>query len=321
MVHEGDFLGRGAVAGERVIEFLLHVLNGEESEKVQALLCIGLSKLVLAGMVSDDRVLKSLVVAYLSPDTAPNQELRQCLAYFFPVYCYSSSANQHQMRQIAVTIFQQLAAATRELDDDQDMVSPAQIIGMFVDWTDPQKAIEVPGQAIDDGVHLDFAEDILRALFKDDLEKEDRKVLCQVFGRLHLPETVDDDKIRTAKLLVYNVFTRRPIRDVSARNALSKFDATISKKYAEKLADFSEEEYRRLKQLDELFKFLDDIIPLEDGEEIEMPRTRGRKRRSESVMTETTVTSVAEDTSVGSGTSDARDAKGKARPRKTNDGG
>lgn len=71
---------------------------------------------------------------------------------------------------------------------------------------------------------------------------------------------------------------RRPIRDVSARNALTKFDATISKKYAEKL-NFSEEECRQLEQLEELFKFLDDIIPFEDGEEVEMPmKTRGRKR-------------------------------------------
>jgi len=46
------------------------------------------------------QVLKSLVVAYLSPDTAENQELRQCLAYFFPVYCYSSSVNQGRMRQV-----------------------------------------------------------------------------------------------------------------------------------------------------------------------------------------------------------------------------
>lgn len=39
--------------------------------------------------------------------------------------------------------------------------------------------------------------------------EEDKKVLCQVLGRLDLPETVDDDKIRTLKLLVQNVFTVR----------------------------------------------------------------------------------------------------------------
>ncbi|KAF8424272.1 nuclear condensing complex subunit [Boletus edulis BED1] len=310
MVHEADFLGKGGIGSERIIEFLLHVLSAEDAENVQALLCVGLSKLMLAGMVSDERVLKSLVVAYLSPDTAENQELRQCLAYFFPVYCYSSSINQKRMRQISISIFEQLAEATHDLDDDQEMVSSAQIIGMFADWTDPQKAVEVQGQTIDDGVHLDLAEDILKTLFKDDMQKEDKKVLCQILGRLHLPDKVDDDKIRTIKLLVHNVFTRRPIRDVSARNALTKFDTTISKKYADKLAGFSEEEYRRLEQLDALFKFLDDIVPLDDGEEMEPPRTRGRKRRSESVMTES---SVAEDGSVGSAQSKGKGKQTKRR--------
>jgi hypothetical protein len=35
---------------------LLHILNGEDAEKIQALLCVGLAKLVLAGMISDERV-------------------------------------------------------------------------------------------------------------------------------------------------------------------------------------------------------------------------------------------------------------------------
>jgi condensin complex subunit 3 len=72
MVHENDFMNKesGAVGinslsyqsmlillqGDRIVEFLLHVLDNEESDKVQALLCIGLAKLVLAGIVSDEQV-------------------------------------------------------------------------------------------------------------------------------------------------------------------------------------------------------------------------------------------------------------------------
>lgn len=37
------------------MEFLLLILDKEESEKVQALMCIGLAKLMLAGMITDDR--------------------------------------------------------------------------------------------------------------------------------------------------------------------------------------------------------------------------------------------------------------------------
>lgn len=42
----------------------------------------------------------SLVFAYVSPTNADNQELRQCLAYFLPVYCYSSAVNQSRMQSV-----------------------------------------------------------------------------------------------------------------------------------------------------------------------------------------------------------------------------
>lgn len=77
MVHEGDFLANASVGvrlililrlfpyqpmhsywlqGGRVIEFLLQVLGNEESDKVQALICTGFAKLMLSGMISDERV-------------------------------------------------------------------------------------------------------------------------------------------------------------------------------------------------------------------------------------------------------------------------
>ncbi|KAG1848357.1 nuclear condensing complex subunit [Suillus tomentosus] len=157
MVHENDFLEQEGstvdnnsfnlismltlLQRERIIEFFLQVLETEKSDKVQGDLCIGLSKLVLSGMIPEDKVLQSLVGAHLAPDTIDNQEVRQCLAYFFPVYCYSSAVNQRRMQPLFIGLFEQLAPETRNVDETQDMVSPAQIAAMFVDWTDPQKAM------------------------------------------------------------------------------------------------------------------------------------------------------------------------------------
>jgi len=36
-------------------------------------------------------------------------------------------------------------------------------------------------------------------------EGENKKVLCQLLSKLHLPEVVDENKIRTLKLLIHNV--------------------------------------------------------------------------------------------------------------------
>lgn len=34
---------------------------------------------------------------------------------------------------------------------------------------------------------------------------ESKKILCQLLSKLHLPEAVDENKIKTLKLLIYNV--------------------------------------------------------------------------------------------------------------------
>lgn len=38
-------------------------------------------------------------------------------------------------------MFEQLAEASRDLDEDQEMVTPLQIAGMMTDWTNPDKAL------------------------------------------------------------------------------------------------------------------------------------------------------------------------------------
>jgi condensin complex subunit 3 len=124
----------------------------------------------------------------------------------------------------------------------------------------------------------------------------DKKVLCQALSKLSLPlETDDDDKLRTLKLLVHNLRTRRPPRDASALAALVKFDGALSKRFERQLEDFGEAEYRQLESLKELFEFLDEIVPLDEDEDEEeearASKKRGtRKRRSESVTTDGTST-------------------------------
>lgn len=102
MVHERFFLKDAPENGEKIVQFLIEVLGNEESDRVQSLAAVGIAKLMLAGMVPDERVLHMLMLVYLSPETADNQQLRQCLSYFFPVYSYSISENQTRMRKVCL---------------------------------------------------------------------------------------------------------------------------------------------------------------------------------------------------------------------------
>lgn len=46
------------------------------------------------------QLLQQLVLVFLSSETVTNLPLRQCLSYFFPVYCYSSPLNQRRMQEV-----------------------------------------------------------------------------------------------------------------------------------------------------------------------------------------------------------------------------
>ncbi|GLB42418.1 putative nuclear condensing complex subunits, C-term domain [Lyophyllum shimeji] len=298
MVHHQELRKERPNDYARILPALTTLLGSATSDKVLALLCIGLSKLVLAGMITDHDVVKNLIKAYLSPATVDNQELRQCLTFFFPVYCYSSPINQRTMREIFLGIYKALNDDRKELGDEEEMITAAQVTALFLDWTDPAKLrsavnarekAEAPNQA-DMAVQLDMAIDILKSLLESNWAKEDKKVLCQLLPKLYIPDTVDDDKIKELKVLMYGLRSRRPLRDTTTNNAFTKFETAINKKFEKQLEDFSEEEYRKLEQLEQLFSWLDEIIPEDDDEVISLdePKKKGRKRRSESISTTTT---------------------------------
>ncbi|KAI5887283.1 uncharacterized protein SCHCODRAFT_060997 [Schizophyllum commune H4-8] len=142
IMYDQEFFGKPNDITPQVITYLLHTLQNEDSHQIQATLCIGLSKLLLAGLVYDEKVLTSLLMAYVSPATAGNLELRQCLSYFFPVYCYSSAENQLRMQKVFNMAFNLIARAYEELEGEQDMVTPQQFGMLFVHWTDPEQLME-----------------------------------------------------------------------------------------------------------------------------------------------------------------------------------
>ena len=57
--------------------------------------------------------------------------------------------------------------------------------------------------------------------------EDDKKVLCQLLGKLYLPEKVDDDKLRTLKLLMHNLRSvRTPVPDFGSLTPLTLSSAS-----------------------------------------------------------------------------------------------
>ncbi|CAL1698800.1 unnamed protein product [Somion occarium] len=232
MIYEEDLLRRSKDIAERIIAFLLQTLEVEESQAVQALLCIGISKLMLNGLVTDERVLTSLVLAYVSPVTADNQELRQCLSYFLPVYSYSSFINQDRMRSVFLTAYDLVAAVYEDLDGDQDMITPSQFGTLFVDWTNPKKnaASESSGVESKD-THVEFAIDLLMALYAKDRAGDDKRVFCQILGKLYFPDHPQPDHLACIDTLLQHIDDHLPADDIPTQKLLDRFAARFRKQF------------------------------------------------------------------------------------------
>ncbi|KAG6903032.1 hypothetical protein C0995_007465 [Termitomyces sp. Mi166 len=254
MVHEVELRKNRPEIIPFIIGELIDLLSTAASDKVRALVGLGLSKLILAGIITEEKMF--------------------------------------------LRAYKTLKKDRENLDEDEEMISPAQITTLFSDWTDPNKlrtVVDAHGKTNSEhqanmSIQLDLAVKILRSLLEENWEKDDKKVLCQLLTKLYLPDCADDDKVKELKVLMYTLCLRRPIRDTTTNNAFAKFEAAVMKKFGKQLQDFNEEEYRKLEQLEELFSFVDSIIPDEEEEEVGLdePKRKGKKRRSDSIMTTTT---------------------------------
>ncbi|SJX60507.1 related to Condensin complex subunit 3 [Sporisorium reilianum f. sp. reilianum] len=220
------------MAKRQIISYLLSLLEDEDTA-IQSAACEGMAKLMLTGMVDDDEALKSLVLIYMSPETVDNQELRQCLSYFLPVYCGSSSRNQRRLQRVFVSVLLVLTEVYEEKDEDQEMVTPTQVGLQLLDWTDPDKVMMRPGQVRDEAVHVDVAIDLIKAMYSiaDTKECKDRKVMCQLLGKLYLPEELDDAKVQEVLIVLTGLHALNPITDTVTKNALGRFETAFAKAY------------------------------------------------------------------------------------------
>lgn len=239
--HGIDFLAEKGHGPERVTEFLLYSLD-QESKEVQAAAAIGISKLMLSGIITSSEVLQMLVLVYFSPETCDNQKLRQCLSYFLPVYCYCSSVNQRRMQSMMLPALDVLSGVYDDQEDKSEMLSPSQIALQLVDWTDPSRVVVLPGCKVDWELHLDAAIDILKDLYRV-TERDERKMLCQMLPKLTLPDDLDNKtKLRGLSLLINQLDERRPLKDSTTRNMMSKFHASLLKRFSEQISDPSEKD-------------------------------------------------------------------------------
>ncbi|KAG5642733.1 hypothetical protein DXG03_002278 [Asterophora parasitica] len=267
IVYEQDFFARSEDIAQQITNFLLQSLESEDSPAIQALMCVGLSKLLLSGLIKDPKVLTCLILIYVSPTTSTNEELRQCLSYFFPVYCYSAPDNQKRMRSIFISTFDLFLRARENLDDGQDMITLSQFGLLLTDWTNPLKSAEMWGLKTDVGdhhTHVELSLDILRALYDSERSDEELKVPCQLLRHLHIIPGLDSRSIHKLDILLKYHKDQAPFNDSSIEKIFDKFNARFQKLFAKEIQRIDSEKYMDEKELLEIYTFIN-VDPLEES--------------------------------------------------------
>ncbi|KAL0578384.1 chromosome condensation complex Condensin, subunit G [Marasmius crinis-equi] len=273
VLYDGEFLGRS----EDIM------LESEESGQVQTVLCVGICKLLLSGQVTDTRVLASLILTYVSPATSDNAELRQCLTYFFPLYCYSSSQNQSRMQSVFMSAFDLAARVRDELEEDQEMISLHQFGMLIIDWTNAANLLNAPAKETSDKkVHADLAISTLLALYDSERDDEMRKTLCQLLGQLDFigsdlnPRTVWKLYILTDKLQ-----DQCPLDNTSSDRIFDRFKNKFMKAHEKEIEEIDPRAY-----LDDDFREFYDSIGVKapeplpnEHEQAEPPSTPALQER------------------------------------------
>lgn len=243
------------MAYTQIVGFLLSLLEDDE-EGVQAVAAEGMAKMMLAGMVEDDEALRSLVLVYMSPETVSNQEMRQCLSYFLPVYCFSSSTNQRRLQRVMIPVLQVLTEVYNEVAGEQEMVTPAQVGSQLIDWSDPTKSVNVAQQ--DRCLHFDVALELVQNLVTSH-DRDERRIMAQMLSKLSMPaaDDLDDRRGKSLFILMAKLRAANPFDDSTTNNAFVKFEAACAKRYPTHFQAAQEADLATDDDLEQLRSFLE----------------------------------------------------------------
>ncbi|BGP37334.1 chromosome condensation complex Condensin, subunit G [Rhodotorula kratochvilovae] len=269
VLHGVNFGEERGIGTDIILGFLGSSLD-QEDPRAAATAVVGIAKLMLAGMVTDEEILSRLVLLYFAGETADNPELRQCLSYFFPVYCYSNPANQRRVANVVIKSLDVLRNVYDETKDKSSMVTPLQIGAQLVDWTDPQKALDADNVQPDEMVQVDLALKMVKALYRSE-EKDARKLWCQLLPKLYIPDEADDLAIKALLLLISELKDNRPLGEAVPRNALNRFEAALVKTFGARVDALTGEQIDESEAVQEVRAWLDRVEGdgSEEGEEDE----------------------------------------------------
>ncbi|MCJ1403422.1 hypothetical protein MMC11_006645 [Xylographa trunciseda] len=221
-------------------------LKAVHTPDVQSAATTALCKLMLTLVITDEDLLKQLVVCFFEPATKENAAVRQALSYFIPVYCHSRRENMERMGKVVPGVLHALVGLEEELDEDEEMVGMTVVTNMLVEWTDARKLVvqddtavswdeagRKEPKAVNGDIHLDLADALLEKTMAHGCPKEEKKPILSMLGKLYITPTSALEKLQSVCDLAAEAIDLKIAPDAGSRNALTKLHTALSKALGE----------------------------------------------------------------------------------------
>ncbi|KAI9707735.1 MAG: hypothetical protein M1836_000697 [Candelina mexicana] len=230
-------------------------LKSSSPPGVQTAACTSLCKLLLTSILTSHDLLKTLVLAYFSPQT-DNVAVKQCLTYFLPVYCHSRRENMASMGSVLVSVVGRLVSMSEEAEgDEEEMVGWGVIVGQLIEWTDGRRVVDIggPSGGTSGGgtdkrgeecmIHVDVGIEVLERVGASGCLKEEKKILISLLSKLHFPSSVTGlslssiEKLHSLLDRLDFAIAQKIWSDATSRNALNKISTALGKVVGERRVD------------------------------------------------------------------------------------
>ncbi|ODV92637.1 hypothetical protein CANCADRAFT_90069 [Tortispora caseinolytica NRRL Y-17796] len=224
---------------KKLEETLRSALVAQDMAMLQTVGCEAAGKLLLLQFIKSSSLLNFLLVLYFHPLTSKNIELRQCLGYCLPAFCYSRSENQEIFSETFVESFATIAVALEETPSEDDDLTLSKVAGQFIEWLDPAKCLSEEPSSV---AGMNVGKDILRYL--PSANATERKALASVLGKLPLSPKVSLEYLRDVYEKGSNLVELNVLKDSASTSAVKKFVdrlETMAGQGAEDLSGMMEE--------------------------------------------------------------------------------
>lgn len=184
-VHGVSILGvpvEGSVDSMAVAKLFYRTLRDNKRKEVQAVSGEALYKLFLSGIINDDELFETTLLAYFNPSINDNEALKQCLSFCIPVFAFSHVAHQEQIARVVADTLIRLFDGWEDSESEsstQQTLSPQIIIQQLMYWTDPYRVV---GRDAEDARKSDVQVTVGRQLLQV-LEKLDTSTHLKPFVR------------------------------------------------------------------------------------------------------------------------------------------